>query len=121
MPRTTVRCNGTTNVTLNGPAGTATVVVCPTSSTCTAPATVNLTTYPILAATNKSGCSGAYDPTNVTYSQNAAGYYYGPCGDIYVNGSYTTPLTISAGDNIVINGNLTTSLTGTATLGLVAN
>jgi hypothetical protein len=70
---------------------------------------------------NKSGCSGAYDPTNVTYSQNAAGYYYGPCGDIYVNGSYTIPLTISAGDNIVIDGNLTTSLTGTATLGLVAN
>ena len=41
--------------------------------------------------------------------------------DIYVSGQYSTPLTISAGDNIVITGNLTTSLTGTATLGLVAN
>jgi hypothetical protein len=112
---------GTTNVTLNGASGSATVVVCKSSTTCTAPATVNLTTYPILAATNLSGCSGSYDPTNVTYSQNASGYYYGPCGDIYVNGTYTTPLTLSAGDNIVIDGNLTTPLTGTATLGLVAN
>ena len=94
---------GTTNVTLNGASGSATVVVCKTSTTCTAPATVNLTTYPILAATNLSGCSGSYNPTSVTYSQNAAGYYYGPCGDIYVSGTYTTPLT------------------GTATLGLVAN
>jgi hypothetical protein len=112
---------GTTNVTLIGASGTATVVVCPTSTTCTAPAIVNLTTFPILAATNLSGCSGSYSPTNVTYSQNAAGYYYGPCGDVYVSGSYTTPLTISAGDNIVIDGSLTTTLTGTATLGLVAN
>ena len=82
---------------------------------------MDLTTYPILAATNLSGCSGSYDPTNVTYSQNSSGYYYGPCGDIYVSGSYSTPLTISAGDNIVITGSLTTSLTGPATLGLVAN
>jgi hypothetical protein len=112
---------GTTNVTLNGASGSATVVVCKTSTTCTAPATVNLTTFPILAATNLSGCSGSYNPTSVTYSQNAAGYYYGPCGDIYVSGTYTTPLTLSAGDNIVIDGSLTTPLTGTATLGLVAN
>lgn len=114
---------GTTNVTLGGSAGVgkASVVVCPTSTTCTAPTTVDLSTYPILAATNLSGCSGSYDPTNVTYSQNSSGYYYGPCGDIYVNGSYSTPLTISAGDNIVITGSLTTSLTGPATLGLVAN
>jgi hypothetical protein len=112
---------GTTNVTLNGTTGSATVVVCKNSTTCTTPATVDLTTYPILAATNLSGCSGSYDPTSVTYSQNAAGYYYGPCGDIYVSGTYTTPLTISAGDNIVITGSLTTPLTGTATLGLVAN
>jgi hypothetical protein len=114
---------GTVNVILGGIAGTgnARVVVCPTSTTCTAPAIVNLTTYPILAATNGSGCTGSYDPTNVTYSQNSSGYYYGPCGDIYVSGQYTTPLTISAGDNVVITGSLTTPLTGTATLGLVAN
>src|SRR5690242_5138968 len=115
---------GTTNVYLGPPAaaaGQAKIVVCPTSTTCTAPAIVDLATYPILAATNLSGCSGSYDPTNVTYSQNASGYYYGPCGDIYVSGQYSTPLTISAGDNIVITGSLTTSLTGTATLGLVAN
>jgi hypothetical protein len=74
-----------------------------------------------LAATNLSGCSGSYDPTNVSYSQNSAGYYYGPCGDIYVSGTYSTPLTLSAGDNIVITGSLTTPLAGTATLGLVAN
>jgi len=113
---------GTTNITLNSD-GTATVMVCPTASTCAAPTPnpVPLATYPIIAATNLSGCSGSYDPTNVTYSQNSSKYYYGPCGDIYVKGTYTTPLTISAGDNIVITGNLTTSLTGTATLGLVAN
>ena len=47
-------------------------------------------------------------------------------GGVYVSGTFTTALTISAADDIVITGNLTTSAdgagnpTGTAMLGLVA-
>ena len=46
---------------------------------------------------------------------------------MYVSGSYNTPLTIGAADNVVISGNLTTNSdgagnpSGSATLGLVAN
>ena len=57
--------------------------------------------------------------------------YYGPCGDIYIDGSYSAPLTIAAGNDVVLTGNLTnstdsnltgtTSPTGSATLGLVAD
>ena len=54
--------------------------------------------------------------------------YYGPCGDIYVSGTYSTPLTIAAANNVIVTGNLTTrrghrwpTRQGSATLGLVAD
>jgi hypothetical protein len=50
------------------------------------------------------------------------------CGNVYVSGHYSEPLTIAAENNIIVNGNLYptgTTLgnapTGTATLGLIAN
>ena len=88
---------------------------------------VNLTTYPIIYATNASGCNTAYDPTSVSYPKNNSNQYYGPCGDIYISGSYTTPLTVAAGNDVIVTGNLTTTEdtngnpTGSATLGMVAN
>jgi hypothetical protein len=54
-------------------------------------------------------------------------YHVGCAGDVYVSGSYNTPLTIGAADNVVIAGSLTTASDGagnptaSATLGLVAN
>ena len=57
------------------------------------------------------------------------GAYYGPCGDVYISGTYDTPLTIAAANDMIVTGNLTdaTEPTRAATrrarplLGLVAN
>ena len=117
--------SGTTQVALNGTS--ATVRTCPNSTTCTT-STVNLVNQPIIYVNNASGCTpAAYTPFGVTYPTNSSGYYYGCSGDVYVSGTYTTPITIGAANNVIISGNLTTSAdsngnpTGGATLGLVAN
>jgi hypothetical protein len=108
---------GTTTITLNGTS--ATVVNCPSSCTTT---TVNLVQYPVIYVSNGTNCTPyAYSPFNVAYSTS------GCTGDVYVSGSYTTPLTIGAANNIIIDGSITTSssgpstLTGNAVLGLIAN
>jgi Tfp pilus assembly protein PilX len=118
---------GTTNVQINTDGTDATVVNCPTTSTsCKTPVTLNLITHPIIYASGACPASN-YDPTNVNYTTNSSGYYYGSCGDVYVQGTYKTPLTIAAADDIIVTGNLQTTEdssgnpTGTATLGLVAN
>jgi Tfp pilus assembly protein PilX len=123
---------GTTTLNLTTVSGTPMAVGynCPSSSStgaCTAE-NINLTTTPIIYATNaSSGCSSTYNPTSVSYPTNNIGQYYGPCGDIYVHGSYTTPLTLAAANDVVVTDDITTTsnaagtLTGPATLGLVAN
>src|SRR4029077_6150590 len=63
------------------------------------------------------------------YSTNSHSAYYGPCGDIYIQGVYSTGLTVSAANNIIVTANLLNSTdpngltapTGSATLGLVAD
>jgi Tfp pilus assembly protein PilX len=124
--------SGTTTLTLTTVGGVPKAVGynCPSSSAsgaCTAES-IDLTTTPIIYATTaSSGCSTAYDPTNVNYPTNNIGQYYGPCGDIYVSGSYTKPLTIAAANDVVVSGDITTTTDpsgnpiGPATLGLVAN
>ncbi len=58
-------------------------------------------------------CSGAYTPFEATYGEST-------CGNVYVEGTYSRPLTIAAGNDIIINGSLkTTSEEGM--LGLIAN
>jgi type II secretory pathway pseudopilin PulG len=118
--------NGTTTVVLNGT--TATTTTCTTSSTTSCSTkSINLVSQPIIYVNNTSGCTpAAYTPFGATYPANATGYY-GCAGDVYVSGSYTTPVTIGAANNVIIAGNLTTTAdgvgnpTGGATLGLVAN
>jgi Tfp pilus assembly protein PilX len=125
---------GTTTLTISG--NTATGATCTTSSasSCTAINIASLSATPIVYANNGSSCSSSnYDPTNVNYTNTIGGTgtykndYYGSCGDIYVSGSYTSPLTIAAADDVIVTGNLTTTVdasgnpTGAATLGLVAN
>ncbi|HJS96957.1 MAG TPA: hypothetical protein VJ741_22000 [Solirubrobacteraceae bacterium] len=125
---------GTTNISLDGLTNKATVVSCTSQTSCTTATTVDLTQYPILYVSNAPGCTPpAYSPFNVSYPMNTSGgypantYHAGCAGDVYVSGSYNTPLTIGAANNVVISGNLTTSAdgsgnpTGSATLGLVAN
>jgi Tfp pilus assembly protein PilX len=121
---------GTTTLSISG--NTATGYNCPTtSSSCTA-VSINLSTYPIIYGANGSGCTSSYNPQSVTYPSTTVGgqtAYYGACGDIYVSGTYSTPVTIAAADDVVVTGNLenstdtsgTTNPTGSATAGLVAN
>ncbi len=110
---------GTTSITLNGSANSATVVNCPSSCTTS---TVSLAQTPIIYVQNGSGCTPyTYDATRATYSTT------GCVGDVYIQGSYNSSLTVAAANNVIINGNLSTSEdgsghpTGGATLGLVAN
>lgn len=123
---------GTTTLTLSVSGGktTGTAITCTSATSCTSSTNYDLTANPIIYAPNSTtGCAPSYTPTNVTYQQTSAGNFYGPCGDIYVKGTYLTGLTVAAADNIVITGNLQNSTdtngqtmpTGTATMGLVAN
>jgi Tfp pilus assembly protein PilX len=129
--------SGTTTLVVNGSTNLATGYNCPTASSqqaCTA-VSIDLKAKPIIYATNASGCtSSSYTPTSVSYPQTTGttpNNYYGPCGDIYIEGTYSTPVTIAAADDVVVTNNLTNSTdtnltgtaapTGTATLGLVAN
>lgn len=126
---------GTTTININANGTSASVYNCPSSSASAACTTSNtnlsLISNPIIYDANGgSGCTAAYDPTNVTYATNSSGHYYGPCGDVYIQGSYNTPLTIAAANDVILTGSLTdangdASGTGTpagsATVGLVAN
>lgn len=126
---------GTTTITLNGTS--ATVSNCPGSTSSAACTTNWLNTtgaYPsIIYVGSGSGCPSSYSPSS--YDTNSSGQYYGPCGDVYVHGYYTQPLTIVSDHDIIIMANtnglanpgLTTTTdgsgnpTGNATLGLVAS
>ncbi len=75
----------------------------------------------------KAACTYVYSPTNAdnaTETKNETN-----CGDVYVSGSYSSPLTIGAEEDVIINGNIyPTSVagklgsepSGTNTLGLIA-
>ncbi|HST54478.1 MAG TPA: hypothetical protein VLJ42_01110 [Solirubrobacteraceae bacterium] len=66
-------------------------------------------------------CSTVYTPYGPDTTNDTG------CGNVYVHGSYTTPLTIAAENDVVIDGNVTTptDASGTPTtngvLGLIAN
>lgn len=124
---------GATTLYING--STAVAITCDRTSSCgSSPTvvTVDLETTPLVYDYNDTSCSPTYDPTSVSYSSDTTTvngtnytYYYGTCGDIYVQGQYTTPMTLAAANNVVLTGNLTTTEsngvpTGTATAGLVA-
>jgi Tfp pilus assembly protein PilX len=130
---------GTTTLTLSVSGGKtyADGWTCTSSSasSCTQIVHLDMTASQIIYATNASGCVSSYVPTSVSYptvSGTPTGRYYGPCGDIYLTGTYATPVTIAAANDVivtdsgVINSTDTTptgtgTLTGSATLGLVAN
>lgn len=59
-------------------------------------------------------CNGEYSPFNVTYAATAAA-----CGNVNVSGTYSSPLTIAADNDILIKGSLTKT-NDTAMLGLIA-
>jgi hypothetical protein len=65
-------------------------------------------------------CNIKYTPFGTNYEND------GSCGNVYVSGSYTEPLTIAAANDVIINGSITTTSatggkpTGSGTLGLIA-
>jgi hypothetical protein len=59
-------------------------------------------------------CTGAYSPFETQYPETSE------CGNVYVQGTYSKPLTIAAGNDIVVTGNVTKT-NEEAVLGLIAN
>jgi type II secretory pathway pseudopilin PulG len=125
---------GTTTINLTGT--TATISNCPgtaTGTACTSGWLSHAETLPsIIYVQSASGCPSTYS-LNTAYATNSSGQYYGACGDVYVHGNYTQPLTIVSDHDIIIvanNGTLTPGITtnvdasgnptGNSTLGLVA-
>jgi hypothetical protein len=125
---------GTTSITLNG--STATVKNCPTASTCVTTNNVSLSQYPIIYVANDTSqgtaCNTSYSPqSGISYQATPSG----PCGDIYVTGTYSKSVTLASENDIIVQpGSVggvisstdssptgTAALTGTATLGLVAD
>jgi hypothetical protein len=98
---------GTTTITLNSD-GSATISNCGGSTSSASCTTVNqnitaTNLWPIIYVQSGSGCSPNHLPS--TYSVNSSGQYYGPCGDVYVHGTYSQPLTIVADDDIIVVAN----------------
>ena len=128
---------GTVTLTVSGNTATGAYCTGSSASTCNAINITDLTKTPIIYAQNSSSCQPSYNPQSVTYTNKIGGTgsfandYYGACGDVYVSGNYSSPLTIAAANNVIVTGNLynttdtnltgTASPTGTATMGLVAN
>ena len=69
-----------------------------------------MTTLPsIIYVQSGSSCPSTYSAS--TYAKNSQSQYYGACGDVYVHGYYTQPLTIVSDHDIIIMAHNTTGLT----------
>jgi Tfp pilus assembly protein PilX len=75
----------------------------------------------VYVSTASAGCGVTYTPFNPSYTADTN------CGNVYVSGAYSQPLTIASDDNIIIKGNITTPVnssgvpTTNALLGLIAD
>ncbi len=106
---------GRTSITLNGTTATVTNATAPG---CSSSCSVNLATYPIIYVNNGAGCSATYSP----YFAGTGNYTAATtCGNVLISGTYSTPITIAAANDIIIKEDITTTLTGSAVAGLVAN
>ena len=76
-----------------------------------------------VANSTSSACSTAYSP----FARNTTMYpSTSACGNVYVSGTYSTPLTIAAENDVIINndlcrGSCSASPSGNGLLGLIAN
>lgn len=114
---------GATDINMSGNSATVVSPNSPSSITgatgnCKTGCTINLVNDPIVYV--KSGtCSATYSPY---FSQSANVYdKSSQCGNIYISGNYTTPITLASANDIIIEGSVTTNLTGPAVAGMVAN
>jgi hypothetical protein len=75
----------------------------------------------VYVSTASVGCGVTYTPFNPSYTADTN------CGNVYVSGAYSQPLTIASDNDIIIDGNITTPANGSgvpttnALLGLIAN
>ena len=109
---------GVTKVSLSN--NQMTVTNCPTDLASCTTTTETIDKYPsgipIIYAKNGTGCDPTYSPYNPTYPDA------GPCGIVYVNGTYSRSLSVAAQADIIINGNVNKANVAPApVLGLIAN
>ncbi len=71
---------------------------------------VNILQDPIIYVSNASGCSPVIQPRR-RHLPTTGSNYWGVCGDVYVYGNYSTPLTIGAGNDVIIAKNPTNGAT----------
>jgi hypothetical protein len=116
---------GTTTITLNAAVNgseTATVSNCSGSTSAAACGELNSTLTavpPIIYVQSGSGCPSTYSAS--TYALNSSGQYYGPCGDVYVHGTYNQPLTIVSDHDIIVIANTSSTICYTPTAACEAN
>ena len=77
----------------------------PTATNCNPDRTSDLTQKPIIYAQNDAGLPHQLQPRRTspiprTLNGTGKNDYYGPCGDIYVYGTYSTPLTLAAANDV---------------------
>ena len=106
---------GTTHIVLNG----ATMTVTKSDGTTQTGWPTNGVIY--VSSDPQRPCPAAYTPYNVDYTANPG------CGNVFISGNYTTPLTVASDNDVIIRGDLTTTVDGSgrpttnALLGLVSN
>lgn len=108
---------GITKIVLNG----TQMQITNCEVTCGTVQNVNINKFPngtpiVYVKNATSGCDPTYTPYNPTYPAT------GPCGTVYVHGSYTRSVTIAAQTDIIIDGPITKNPVAPApVLGLTAN
>jgi hypothetical protein len=110
----TANANGTESATISNCPGSAAATACTTGW-------VNNTLTnvpPIIYVQSGSGCPTTYSAS--TYSLNNQGQYYGPCGDVYVHGTYNQPLTIVSDHDVIVVGNTSKTICYTDAAGTPA-
>ena len=108
---------GQTHITLNGNNMTVTNAGLNSGTPTSEPIVANTVVY---VSSSTGACS--YNPTSVTYTKMSATWAYpgaAGCGNITVDGSYSSSLTIASDNDIIVDGNVTYDSPSTL-LGLVA-
>jgi Tfp pilus assembly protein PilE len=119
---------GSTHIVLNGAENTMTVTNWK-KETKVEPWPENGLVYVRASTNEKEPCNYTFTDSPTETDDTAEVEKEAHCGDVYVSGTYSKPLTIAGEENVTINGNiyptsvagkLGTEPSGTATLGLIA-
>ena len=117
---------GTTKIRFNGPPSnnmTVTTNYRPSTNTGDTPVTKALPPNGVIYVKTGSGCGTLIPPSGATYTEPAS------CGNLYVNGTYSSSMTLAAQNDIIVKPDTTTATSTSLTkasgsdhvLGLIAN